>query len=90
VHNEELVSKCLVCDCTNDRFRDTFACQAHQAEWQNFTKYQIRQTQSGIRRMLQRPGETQPWNPQRRGPNLQRHDDDNEEPPLPSNYFSPA
>jgi hypothetical protein len=90
VHNEEFGSQCLVRDCTNNRYRDTSACQAHQAEWRNFTKYKTRQTRSGIRRMLQRPGETQPWNPQRRGPNPQHHDDDNEEPPLPSNYFSPA
>lgn len=90
VHNEEFGSRCLVRDCMNNRFRDTSACQAHQAEWRKFTKYQTRQTRSGIRRMLQRPGEAQPWNPQRRGPNTQRHDDANEEPPLPPNYFSPA
>jgi len=90
VHNEEFGSQCLVRDCTNNRFRDTSACQVHQAEWRKFKKYQTRQTRSGIRRMLQRPGETQPWNPQRRGPNPQHHDDDNEEPPLPPNYFSPA
>lgn len=40
--------------------------------------------------MLQRPGETQPWNPQRRGPNTQRHDDNNEDPLPAPNYFSPA
>jgi hypothetical protein len=40
--------------------------------------------------MLQRPGEIQAWNPQRRGPNPQRHDDDNEEPPPSPNFFSPA
>jgi hypothetical protein len=73
IAGKELGSKCLVRDCTNDRFRDTSACRAHRAEWQKFTKYQTRQTRSGIRRMLQRPGEAQPWNPQRRGPNLQHH-----------------
>jgi hypothetical protein len=40
--------------------------------------------------MLQRPRETQAWNPQRRGPNQQCHDDDNEEPPLSPNFFGPA
>ena len=40
--------------------------------------------------MLQRPGEAQPWNPQRRGPNTQCHGDANEKPPLPPNYFSLA
>ena len=40
--------------------------------------------------MLQRPGETQPCDPQTRGPDPQRHDDDNEDPPPSPNYFSPA
>jgi hypothetical protein len=40
--------------------------------------------------MLQRPGESQVWNPQRRGPNRQRHDEDNEEPPPSPNFFGPA
>ena len=40
--------------------------------------------------MLQRPGENQSWNPQRRGPNPQHHDNDNEDPPPSPNYFSPA
>jgi len=56
----------------------------------NTKKYRTHNIQSGIRRMLQRPGETQVWNPQKKGPNQQRHDEDNEE-PLPSpNFFGPA
>jgi len=77
-------------DCTNNRVGNTSACQAHQAEWKKYAKHQTGKTQSGVRRMLQRPGESQPWNPQRRGPNPQHHDDNNEEPPLPPNYFNPA
>ncbi|KAF8951729.1 hypothetical protein BDZ97DRAFT_1909735 [Flammula alnicola] len=90
VHHLQLGSRCLVRDCTNNRVRDTSACQAHQEQWRKYMKYCTRQTQSGVRRMLQRPGESQPWNPQRRGPNPQRHDDDDDEPPLSPNYFSPA
>ena len=90
VHNLELGSQCLVRDCTNNRVGDTSACQAHQAEWQKYAKYRTSKTRSGVRRMLQRPGETQAWNPQRRGPNPQRHEDDNEEPAPSRNYFSPA
>jgi len=86
----ELGSKCLVRDCTNDRVRDTSACQEHQPEWRKYAKCHIHQKQSAVRRMLQRPRENQPWNPQRRGSNPQRHDDDNEEPPPSSNYFGPA
>ena len=90
MHYIELASQCLVRDCANNRFGDTSACQAHQAEWRKFKKYRTRQTQSGVRRILQRPGEIQPWNPQRKKSNPQRHDNENEEPPLAPNYFSPA
>ncbi len=90
MHHLELGSQCLVRDCTNNRIDNTSACQVYQTEWQKYTKYRTRQTRSGVRRMLQRPGETQPWDPQTRGPNPQRHDDDNEDPPPSPNYFSPA
>jgi len=40
--------------------------------------------------MLQRPDENYPWQPQRRGPNPQRHDDPNADPPLPQHYFRAA
>ena len=40
--------------------------------------------------MLQRPDENQPWQPRRRGPNLQRHDDPNADPPESKNYFRAA
>jgi hypothetical protein len=90
IHHHELGSKCLVRDCRNNRVRNTSACQAHQAEWRKFSKYHNHQAQSGVRRMLQRPGETQPWGPQRRGINTQHHDDNNEDPLPAPNYFSPA
>jgi len=37
--------------------------------------------------MLQRPGENNAWQPNRRGPNPQRHDEPNADPAPPSNYF---
>ncbi|KDR65511.1 hypothetical protein GALMADRAFT_81764 [Galerina marginata CBS 339.88] len=40
--------------------------------------------------MLQRPNENYAWQPNRRGPNPQRHDDPNTDPPPPPNYFSPG
>ena len=82
MHYLELGSQYLMCGCTNNRIDNTCACQAHQAEWHNYTKYRTCQTQSGVCRMLQRPRETQPWNPQ-------HHNSDNGDPP-PSKFFSPA
>ena len=91
-HHIQYATQCLVRDCTNNRVEDTSACHTHQPEWNKYTKYRTRNVQSGIRRMLQRPGESQAWNPQRRGPNRRRHDDDDddEEPPPSPNFFGPA
>jgi hypothetical protein len=71
IHHIQYASQCLVRDCTNNRVQNTFACQTHQPEWKKYTKYRTCNVQSGIRRILQRPGETQAWNPQRKGQNLQ-------------------
>jgi len=80
-----------VCDCTNNRIdNNTSACQAHQAKWWKYTKHHTCQTWSGVYKMLLRPGETQPWDPQTRGPKFQYHDDNNENPPPSLNYFIPA
>ena len=83
--------RCLVRDCTNRRVEGTSACQTHQPEWRKYKKHHSRQTQSGVRRMLQRQGENLAWNvDQRRPRQQQQHDDPSEEPPLSPNYFSPA
>ncbi|KAF8960400.1 hypothetical protein BDZ97DRAFT_1665830 [Flammula alnicola] len=90
LHHVQLATRCLMRTCTNQRLEGTNACQTHQPEWQKFKKYNSRQVQSGVRRMLQRPSEILDWQPRRRGPNPQRHDDPSADPPLPKNYFSPG
>ncbi|KAF8962231.1 hypothetical protein BDZ97DRAFT_1623880, partial [Flammula alnicola] len=47
-HLQEYGSRCLVRDCTNIRVDNTCACQTHQGEWRKYTKYRVRQTQSGV------------------------------------------
>ena len=92
-HHIQYATQCLVRDCTNNRVEDTSACHTHQPEWNKYTKYHTCNVQSGIHRMLQKPRESQAWNPQRRGPNRWRHDDDDdddEEPPPSPNFFGPA
>ena len=85
-----LASQCLVRDCNNQRVERTLACQEHQPQWRKHTKSSNRQNQAGVRRMLQRPDENQPWQPRRRGPNPQQHDDPNVDPPESKNYFRAA
>ena len=82
-----LSSQCLVRDCNHWRVVKTLACQAHQPEWHKYSKNSKRHNQAGVRRMLQRPGENNPWQPNRRGQNPQRYDDPNEDPPPPPHYF---
>ena len=82
-----LASKCLVHGCNNRRLERTLACQEHQPQWCKHAKNSKRHNQAGVHRMLQRPGENNPWEPNRRGPNPQQHDDPNAEPQEPPNYF---
>jgi CxC5 like cysteine cluster associated with KDZ transposases/CxC6 like cysteine cluster associated with KDZ transposases len=90
VHHLKLGSYCLVRDCNNRRVVGTSACQDHQPEWKIYKKYSTHNARSGVRRMLQCPAESYAWQPRRRGPNTQRHDDPSSDPPLPKNFFSPA
>ena len=86
-HEIEFGAKCRVRDCQNDKVDSTQACTEHQPQWkkhiQNFTQHSM----AGVRRMLQRPDESLPWNPiQRR--NHQPHDEDAPEVKL-ANFFRP-
>ncbi|KIM38574.1 hypothetical protein M413DRAFT_45603, partial [Hebeloma cylindrosporum] len=90
IHHVMLGAQCLVRDCNNRRVERTLACQQHQSQWRKHTKNSKRHNQAGVRRMLQRPGENNPWEPVRRGPNPQQHDDPNAEPRPPPNYFRAA
>ena len=82
-----LSSQCLVRDCNRRRIARTLACQVHQPEWRKYSRNSKRHNQAGVHRMLQRPSENHPWQPNRRGENPQRHDDPNEDPPPPPHYF---
>jgi hypothetical protein len=65
------------------------ACDQHQQEWQRYVQSHSRENLSGVRRLLNRPGENLPWqsniNVQR---NVQPHDQDAPE-HVQKNYFSP-
>ena len=73
MHHLMLSSQCLVRDCNNQRDERTRTPTTME-------KTSNRQNQAGVRQMLQRPGENQPWYPTRRAINPQRHDDLNADP----------
>jgi CxC6 like cysteine cluster associated with KDZ transposases len=91
VHQHVYGARCRIYGCENQKVKDTEACVNHQREWK---KHKLNRSQSGlagVRRMLQRPNESQAWQsrseriPQ---PHDNDEDDDIEIPRL--NYFSPS
>ena len=52
----------------------TQACQQHQRDWNRYLHSHTRQGLSGFRRMLRRPGENLPWQPNTTE-NIQLHDE---------------
>jgi len=73
--------------CQNNKVAPTQACSQHKMQWDKHTHHHSHSSLTGVRRMLQRPGENLPWNPATRG-NVQPHDENAPE-PLRSHYFSP-
>ena len=85
-------NRCRVRDCLNNKIWDTEACVIHQAMWEKHKQTHTRDHLMGVRRMLQRPEELQPWQNRQ---NLQihpcqPHDDDENPPPRQKHFFSPA
>ena len=86
-HETQHGAKCRVHDCQAPRINPSQACEQHQPEWRKHIQSHSRENLSGVRRILRRPGENLPWQP-----NIQRdfqpHDQD--VPELhKKNYFSP-
>ena len=54
-------SKCHMRDCPNAKVSPTQACEEHQTQWRAHVCAHSCANLSGIKRMLQRPGESLPW-----------------------------
>jgi hypothetical protein len=87
IHETQYGAKCRVHDCQRPKINPSQACEQHQPEWQKYIQSHSRENLSGVRRILRRPGETLPWQPNIQR-NLQPHDQD-----VPEHqrkiYFSP-
>ena len=89
-HETQYGAKCRVHDCQMPKINPTQACQQHQSEWQKYIQTHSRENLSGIRRMLRRPGENLPWQPNIIQRDFQPHDQVQDVPEHPKkNYFSP-
>ena len=87
-HETEFGVKCRVRNCQNDKVNMTQACDEHQSQWKKHLNDYSQHSMAGVRRMLQRPNESLPWNPVQ-GRDHQPHDQEAPEVQRP-NYFRPA
>lgn len=86
-HEKKYKNKCRIRDCLHERVTNTQACLLHQGQWHKYKSQHSRQTLSGVKRMLQRPGEKMDW---QSGPRIHVQPHDEEAVVLErKNYFSP-
>jgi len=89
-HETQYGAKCRVHDCQVPKINPTQACQQHQPEWRKYIQTHSRENLSGVRRMLRRPGENLPWQPNIIQRDFQPHDQDAPQAEhSKKNYFSP-
>ena len=64
-HEIQHGAKCRIRGCDHDKFNPTEACdlEQHQAEFQKYIQNHSRESMSGVKRMLKRPGEHLAWLP---------------------------
>ena len=88
IHELAYGDKCRIRGCEMNKIPGTQACTEHQPNWQRYIQQHTRENFTGVRRMLQRPDESNTWQLQARN-NTQPHDEDatdNEQ--IPPNYFT--
>ncbi len=69
-------SKCHMRDCPNAKVSPIQACEEHQTQWRAHVRAHSHANLSGIKRMLQRPGESLPWQTAAQGTGVQAHDEE--------------
>lgn len=74
--------------CDEDCEPDSLACWEHTLEWRRHRANKSKSTLNGIRRIIQRPNETQPWQ-QNRIRRLQQPHDEDQNVQVRRHYFSP-
>ncbi|KAF8966836.1 hypothetical protein BDZ97DRAFT_1639961, partial [Flammula alnicola] len=83
-------NNCRVGTCQNTKVDGTQACRQHQSQWRKYKLEHSRSSMAGVRRMLQRPTENLPWQPNVPRP-ARPHDNDDEEDETPrTHYFGPS
>jgi CxC6 like cysteine cluster associated with KDZ transposases len=86
-HVLELGQRCCMKDCDRVIVRGTEACDRHQAEWKHYVASSLHGTAAGVKRMIHRPAERQPWHKPHERPH-NPHDGPDAEPPKAKHYFA--
>jgi hypothetical protein len=76
-------------NCDGEREPHSLACQEHASEWKRHQAYKSKTTINGIRRIIQRPTDIQPWQHNRAQRLHQPHDEEQVIHGL-HHYFSPS
>ena len=87
-HVTDFADKCRVVRCGNTKVKPTQACAEHRPLWIQHQQSRAKSTLAGVRRMLNRQGESLAWN-ETVEQEIQPHDEEAPE-PEPKHYFSPA
>ena len=89
-HELQYGAKCHVRYCNNIKVNPSQACEEHQSLWRKHVQHCSCAALAGIKRMLQRPGETMPWQTETRGTGIEAHDEETCPRNKISHFFSPA
>lgn len=76
-------------DCPNTKIQPMQACVEYQDEWRAHVYHCSQANLSGVERMLQRPGESMPWQPSTER-NAQLHDEETHVKKDRAHFFGPA
>ncbi|KAF6765566.1 hypothetical protein DFP72DRAFT_985770 [Ephemerocybe angulata] len=90
VHKEMWGNRCRVVGCNDSRTKDSYACNVHQPLWKKYQREHSRAYLAGLRRALQKPGDSDATEWQNiRSTNTQRHDEPQDDSTPRTHYFGP-
>ncbi|KAH6885560.1 hypothetical protein BKA70DRAFT_1123965, partial [Coprinopsis sp. MPI-PUGE-AT-0042] len=86
-HVREFGHFCRIIECRALAKTGTRACELHAPEWKHYQASASRSSSSGVKRMIHRPGEQQPWQESHEH-SENPHDQPDPQPHQPKHYFA--
>jgi hypothetical protein len=88
IHEIQYGAKCRVVGCLSSKVNGTQACHQHKAEWSKYEFSHKPAIYSGMKRILRRPGENEPWQPATERVSQPHDDEPASDIQTSKNYFS--